>query len=142
MKYSVVVLALAIVGVSFGQTVPEKALADFSERIESERGSTINSNWEVSENGCKVVFSTNNAAGEIAYDDHGNYRSSLLQIAFEDLQADVQSYVTTNYKMKNVVNSYHLNSGTAPERCVVKIKDKKKIVTIYFRPDGSYHYQE
>lgn len=141
MKKGILITLLFCATIGWSQEsnhVPASAINDFSSRI---TGEVSSSSWEASETGFKVTYS-GDSSGIIFYDDEGNFRAIWTLTTFENLESHVQKYVSDNYSKKHIGKCYRLTSGTAPERSIVTIEQKDGITTLYFRPDGNFHYAE
>lgn len=125
----------------WAQTVPESALLDFSERFNhhTEASDVI---WVSNEEGHGVTYEFNSRQGYVFYDDNGTFKESRLSMLPEELEQGVQSYVTANFPSHEVTYCYRLNTATAPERSVVQLTNEGNQITLFFRPDGQFHYQE
>lgn len=138
--FSVLLIAGGLIGWSQGSTqVPEAAQTDFNSRITTESTAS----WETVGNGFKVSYQSEAQNGILFYDEDGIFKASWDEVSFDQLLEETKAYIKDNYSKKDVVRSYLLNSNTAPERGVVILKIKgNRTTTVYFRPDGTFHYQE
>lgn len=125
----------------WSQNVPDEIIENFNHEFNSHTEAT-NIIWETVDQGFEVTYEFNDRQGYVFYDDNGYYKESRLSTPFDQLEQGVQDYVTNTFPNGTVNYCYRLNSQTAPERSVVQINNNGQTIKLFFRPDGTFHYQE
>jgi hypothetical protein len=141
MRIITLIIAIVIGNVMWSQQVPETAKQHFKEQYNhSETASNVT--WNALDNGFEVTYSSNNREGHVFYDDKGYFKESRVSMQFKELEQSVKDYVASHFGTKDVTYCYRLNTQTAPERSVVQLEINGQQLRLFFRPDGTFHYQE
>ena len=139
-QIAIIVLLACSVSV-LGQSIPEAATADFDTRF-NHHTEAVNIVWDATTDGYTVTYEFNDRQVYVFYNDKGTFRESRVSMQYDELEQGVQQYISDHYADATFSAAFRLNTQTAPERSVVELNNNGQLITLYFRPDGTFHYGE
>jgi hypothetical protein len=121
--------------------IPANALATFEKEYNANNDAT-DIVWSKANLGIKVYYEYNSKKRVILFDEAGNFKENRIYISENRLNAAASDYIKLNYSKHTIVQCYEVLSNTAPERNEVEIEIDGNMSTLYFRPNGEFHYQK
>lgn len=141
MKISLIILSILFGTGVWSQSIPDAATEHFNYEFNSHTEAS-NIVWKAVDNGFEVTYDFYGRQGYAFYDDKGMCKESRIYTTFDRLAEGTQEYITSTYPNGTVTYCYRLNTQTAPERSVVQLQNNGQSIKLFFRPDGTFHYQE
>lgn len=123
------------------QNIPEIAQNTFDKEFNTNNEAT-DIVWTKSGDNFVVYFEYNGKKRSVLFDADGHYKENRTFISFKRLNENAAAYLTANYSKKSIVQCYEVMSNTAPERNEIEIEINGELSTLYFRPNGEFHYKK
>ncbi len=97
--------------------------------------------WSKNENNYVATYDKKSIRNITSFSMEGRIVENLEKTDLETLSENVLNYIDENYPKAKVMQCFSQSSETAPNRSVVEIKLKGISYQLFFRPDGTFHYE-
>lgn len=121
--------------------VPSEASKTFESFINSNKDCE-NILWTQKGNNYIASYQKGKINHTTTFNSEGNFIENLEEVSPKTLSENVLNYIDENFSKAKIGQCFSQTSDTAPSRSVVEIKQKGVSYKLFFRPDGTFHYQE
>jgi hypothetical protein len=139
--FSIILLLLSNINFSQEVDVPQISLDYFQKEFNTHNESQ-NIQWSKNEIGFEVYFEYNDKKRTALFDELGSFKEYRIFVNQERLNSKVKDYLNENFSGSAIIQCYEVTSNSAPERNEVEIEINGNITTLFFRPNGDFHYQK